>query len=137
MKRLLPAVVLTFAVSASCMLDLDGMQGAGGALATTTSTAGPGSGETASASATGAGGAQPTSSATSSSTGMGGPVWTRRRKLELDSGVAVTLNDFSILVLLRSDRIDYGQTQDQGQDLRFTDDKNKRLDHEIERWDEG
>jgi hypothetical protein len=150
MKRLLPAVVLTFTAGASCGLDLAGLPGAGtgpgsgGGSATTSSLAGPGGGTATASSSDGAGGgptttASVTASASSSSsgTGGGGPVWTRRRKLELDSGQNVSITGIPILVLLKSDRIDYGQTQNQGQDLRFIDDQGKVLPHEIERWDEG
>ncbi|MFS8071340.1 MAG: hypothetical protein ACMG6S_33640, partial [Byssovorax sp.] len=143
MKRLLPAVVLTFAASASCMLDLKGIPSTSSDnQAATTSTAGAGGATAATASggttgAGGAGGAQSTSTATSSSGPGGGTVWARRRQLELNSGVDIALNNFSVLVLLDKDRIGYGRTQDQGQDLRFTDDQTQVLDHEIERWDEG
>lgn len=142
MKRLLPAVALTFAASASCMLDLTGVPGSGGAPATTAATGRGGEAATASGStgeggAGSAGGASSATGATSSSTGPTGPGWTRRRKLELDSGVGVALTNFSILVLLKKDRINYQETQDLGQDLRFTDDQNNALDHEIERWEDG
>ncbi|MEO5727276.1 MAG: DUF2341 domain-containing protein [Byssovorax sp.] len=142
MKRLLPAVVLTFAASASCMLDLKGMASTSSDNQAATTT-GSGGGTTATASsgttgAGGAGGAQSTSTATSSSTGAGGPLFTWRRKLDLDSGVDTPLSNFSILVLLeKGERIDYGHTQNKGEDLRFTDDQHQVLEHEIERWDEG
>ncbi len=142
MKRLLPAVVLTFAASASCMLDLKGMPSTSSDNQPATTT-GSGGGTTATASGVttgsgGAGGAQSTSTASSSSTGAGGPLFTWRRKLELDSGVDTPLGNFSILVLLEKDeRIDYGHTRNKGEDLRFTDDQHQVLDHEIERWDEG
>lgn len=127
MKRLLTAVVLTFAASASCMLDLKGMPSTSSDNQAATTT---GSG--------GAGGAPSTSTATGSSTGAGGSLFTWRRKLELDSGVDTTLSNFSMLVLLEKDqRIEYSHTQNQGEDLRFTDDQHNVLDHEIERWDEG
>lgn len=140
MKCLLPAVVLTFTASASCMLDLKGMPGTGSDNQAATTT-GSGGGTTASGGTKGsggAGGAQSTSTATSSSTGAGGPLFRWRRKLELDSGVDVALSNFSLLVLLKkNDRIDYGHTRNKGEDLRFTDDQHQVLDHEIERWDQG
>ncbi len=145
MKYLLPALVLTSAASASCMLDLKGTPGTeagSGGRAATTSAAGPGGGSTASASGsvTGAGGTggEAATATSSSSSGTGGSTtgWTRRLKLTLDSGVDVQLDNFAIMVRIEKDAIDYKQTQDQGQDLRFTDDQNKLLDHEIERWDE-
>ena len=142
MKYLLPALVLTSAASSSCMLDLKGMAGSGGSASTSSAT-GPGGGSTASASgsvtgAGGAGGELATSSASSSSSGTGGSTtgWTRRLKLTLDSGVDVQLDNFAVLVRIEKDTVDHKHTQDKGEDLRFTDDQNKLLDHEIERWEE-
>lgn len=73
------------------------------------------------------------SAASSSSTG-GDPVWTRRRELDLDCSFDTHLDDFAVLVLLKTDRIDYAATRSKGEDLRFTDTADKPLDHEIERW---
>jgi hypothetical protein len=65
--------------------------------------------------------------------------WQRRRKLTFNnSAQAENLVNFPVLVVLNSSRIDYGQTQNQGQDLRFTDsDGVTILAHEIEKWDEA
>jgi len=65
--------------------------------------------------------------------------WQRRRKLTFNnSAQAENLTNFPVLVVLNSSRIDYGQTQNAGQDLRFTDsDGTTLLAHEIEKWDEA
>ena len=64
--------------------------------------------------------------------------WQRRRKLTFNNAAqAENLVNFPVLVVLNSSRIDYGLTQNQGQDLRFTDaDGVTLLAHEIEKWDE-
>jgi hypothetical protein len=52
-------------------------------------------------------------------------------------GIQGTLDNFPVMVRLDSTRIDYGLTQDGGQDLRFWAlDGTTPLAHEIERWDE-
>jgi hypothetical protein len=142
MKRVVPWALLAAAVGASCTLNLAGKPGGGngGGDATATTT------EVASSSATvgagGAGGAAMAAStsssgssadSSSSSTG-GGPVWTRRKELDLDCGFDTKVDDFAVLVLLKTDRIDYAQTRSKGEDIRFTDTADKPLDHEIERW---
>jgi hypothetical protein len=65
--------------------------------------------------------------------------WQKRRKLTFNnSAQAENLVNFPVLVVLNSSRIDYGQTQNAGQDLRFTDsDGVTLLAHEIEKWDEA
>src|SRR3990170_1236975 len=65
--------------------------------------------------------------------------WQFKRKLTFNNAtVAVNLVDFPVLVVLNSSRIDYSQTQDAGQDLRFTDsDGTTILPHEIEQWNEA
>jgi len=65
--------------------------------------------------------------------------WSRRRKLTFNNAAqAENLVNFPVLVVLNSSRIDYGQTQNSGQDLRFTDsDGVTLLAHEIEKWDEA
>ena len=78
------------------------------------------------------------SSSAASSTGTGGgPVWTHRRVLDLDCGFNGTVNDFAVLVLLNTGRIDYNATRNKGEDLRFTDTSDQPLPYEIERWDEA
>ena len=71
----------------------------------------------------------------------GGPAcdWMFRRRLTFDnSQQAENLMDFPVLVALDSSRIDYQNTQDRGQDLRFLDaDGVTPLAHEIARWNEG
>jgi len=64
--------------------------------------------------------------------------WLRRRKLPIDNASqAETFADFPILVALNSDRIDYADTQDAGEDIRFIDsDGLTELKYEIETWDE-
>ena len=65
-------------------------------------------------------------------------VWTMRKKLTIDnSTVAENLINFPVLVSLNAARIDYADTQDAGQDIRFVDDDDVTpLDYEIEDWDE-
>jgi hypothetical protein len=65
--------------------------------------------------------------------------WQYKRKLTFNnSAQAENLIDFPVLVVLNSSRINYGQTQDAGQDLRFYDaDGVTQLAHEIEKWDEA
>jgi len=62
--------------------------------------------------------------------------WTRRRQLVLD-GTSGVLTGFPVMVKLDSTRIDYGQVQNAGQDLRFTDDAGTVLSHQIENWNES
>jgi hypothetical protein len=65
--------------------------------------------------------------------------WTRRRKLTFDnSGQPENLDSFPLLVKLNSSRIDYTQTRNSGEDLRFVDEDDQTvLAHEIEQWTEG
>ncbi len=65
--------------------------------------------------------------------------WQHRIRLSFDNtGQSVDLDDFPVLVKLDATRIDYAQTQDAGEDLRFYDaDGVTLLAHEIERWDEA
>lgn len=65
--------------------------------------------------------------------------WTRRRQLVFDnSGQPENLDSFPVLVKLNSGRIDYGQTKNLGEDLRFlNDDDQTVLAHEIELWVDG
>lgn len=69
--------------------------------------------------------------------------WKYRRKVTFDNTTATlgvtseTLTSFPVLVKLDSTRIDYANTQNAGQDLRFTDsDGTTLLSYEIEKWDE-
>jgi len=64
--------------------------------------------------------------------------WTRRQLLTFDnSGQTENLTDFAVLVKLNSTNIDYAQTQNGGQDLRFLDADGTALAHEIEQWNEA
>lgn len=65
--------------------------------------------------------------------------WKRRRKVTFDnSTVASNLTDFPVLVKITSATVDYSQTQNSGQDLRFIDSDNATvLSYEIEKWDEA
>jgi hypothetical protein len=65
--------------------------------------------------------------------------WNRKRQLTINSSlIDSTLTDFPILVKLNSSRINYSLTQDNGEDLRFTDStESAQLDHEIELWNES
>src|SRR3990167_5742171 len=64
--------------------------------------------------------------------------WAYRRKITFDnSAQAENLTNFPVLVKLDSTRIDYANTQDSGQDIRFADsDGTTLLSYEIEKWDE-
>lgn len=62
----------------------------------------------------------------------------RRRKLSFgNEDQAEALVGFPVLVSVNNNRIDYGMTQDTGQDLRFIDSDGAVLPHEIERWNEA
>lgn len=64
--------------------------------------------------------------------------WTRRRKLTFDnSSQTEDLTNFPVLVVLNSSRIDYGHTQNNGEDIRFVDTDGTPLDYEIETWNES
>jgi hypothetical protein len=65
--------------------------------------------------------------------------WSYRRILTINnSGQAKYLIDFPVLVRLSSSRINYAQTQDNGEDLRFIDaDGVTVLYYEIEEWNES
>jgi len=64
------------------------------------------------------------------------PEYQRRRKIYFDNLDQDTLAEFPVLVGLGPGRIDYSQTMDRGQDLRFVDaDGHTVLAHEIEKWD--
>jgi len=64
--------------------------------------------------------------------------WAYRRKITFDnSAQAENLTNFPVLVKLSSSNINYSNTQDSGQDIRFTDsDGTTLLSYEIEKWDE-
>ena len=64
--------------------------------------------------------------------------WTRRRQITFDnSAQASNLTNFPVMVGLTSSTVDYAQTQDSGQDIRFLDQDNSTLlPYEIETWDE-
>ncbi len=59
------------------------------------------------------------------------PGWDNRRQLTFANGTRGALTDVPILVSLDATRIDYGRTQNLGQDLRFVDSDGTPLDHEI------
>lgn len=66
--------------------------------------------------------------------------WTRRTELTFDnSAQGSNLDNFPVLVTLDgTTNIDYAQTQNNGEDLRFVDaDGVTVLDHEIEEWNEA
>jgi hypothetical protein len=153
MKRIVPWALCAVASGASCTIDLSGLPGetspsgssGGGSPAVTTSsetvgsssaTSGAGGATSATTGSTAASTSASVSSAASSSSSGGGPVWAHRRTLDLDLGGNGSVDDFPLLVLLDKSRIDYGATQDKGEDLRFTDMSDVPLDHEIELWDE-
>jgi hypothetical protein len=64
--------------------------------------------------------------------------WTQRQQLTFNNtGQPENLTDFPVLIQLNASRIDYGQTQNAGQDLRFVDANGNLLAHEIESWNEA
>jgi hypothetical protein len=65
--------------------------------------------------------------------------WTKRVKLTiLNAGQPEAFNGFPLLVRLDSTRINYSDTRDAGEDVRFVDaDDTTALVYEIERWDEA
>lgn len=67
--------------------------------------------------------------------------WTRRRKITMNnSASAENIRNFPLRVSLSAanNNIDYGQTQSNGEDLRFTDSTGTAtLSHEIEQWNES
>jgi hypothetical protein len=65
--------------------------------------------------------------------------WSRRRRLTFDNAASKTdLDDFPVLVVLDSDRVEYGSTATKGGDIRFVDaDGETQLAHEIEAWNPG
>jgi hypothetical protein len=65
--------------------------------------------------------------------------WAYRRQITFDnSAQAENLVDFPVLVKLNPNRINYSNTQNSGQDIRFTDaDGTTQLSHEIETWNEA
>lgn len=66
-------------------------------------------------------------------------IWGRRRPLMIQNATrAETFTNFPTLVVLDSTRVDYAQTQNSGQDLRFVDnDASTTLPHQIETWNEA
>lgn len=64
--------------------------------------------------------------------------WGYRRKITFDNSAQTeNLTNFPVMVKLDSTRISYANTQDSGQDIRFTDsDGTTLLKYEIEKWDE-
>ncbi|KAA1257576.1 Cadherin domain protein [Rubripirellula obstinata] len=62
--------------------------------------------------------------------------WGFRRTITFENSNRTTdLNGFPVLIKLDASRIDYAQTQNNGQDLRFVDGDGTVLAHEIESWD--
>lgn len=65
--------------------------------------------------------------------------WTKRRNLTFDNSAQTEdLVDFPVLIKLDSSRIDYANTQDYGEDIRFVDAAGVTvLPHEIAEWNEA
>ncbi|KPJ58692.1 MAG: hypothetical protein AMJ46_13775, partial [Latescibacteria bacterium DG_63] len=65
--------------------------------------------------------------------------WSKRRKITFDNLTQTeNLTGFPVLIKIDSSRIDYAQTQNQGEDIRFVDDDGTALlAHEIEEWNEA
>jgi VCBS repeat-containing protein len=64
--------------------------------------------------------------------------WTKRQQLTFTNGAQnENLTDFPVLVKLNAGNIDYAQTQNNGEDLRFFDANGTSLVYEIEEWNEA
>lgn len=68
--------------------------------------------------------------------------WQYRREIAFDNATGGQLNQSRVLIRLHSSaadavNIDYTQTRDAGEDLRFVDPDGTVLDHQIEAWDES
>ncbi|MCR9201254.1 MAG: DUF2341 domain-containing protein [Planctomycetaceae bacterium] len=68
--------------------------------------------------------------------------WQHRREIAFNNATGGQLNQSRVLVRLHSSaadaiNIDYTQTRDAGEDLRFVDPDGTVLDHQIEAWDES
>lgn len=65
--------------------------------------------------------------------------WNNRQKLSFNAqSISEDLKDSPVLICLDSSRIDYADTQDAGEDIRFVDsDDATVLDYEIETWNES
>ncbi len=64
--------------------------------------------------------------------------WQFRRKITFDnSAQAENLTNVPVLIILTSSRINYAETQNAGQDIRFVDADGTALAHEIETWNES
>ncbi len=126
-----------------------GNEGSAGPVTSSTGTSGGGatsaSGGLTSAGSTSAGSTSGGSfGSTSGGTDSGGDPWgpvecTRRIRLGFDNAAVVqALTDFPVLVVADASVLDYGDTQNDGSDIRFLDaDGSSPLPHEIEQWDES
>lgn len=63
--------------------------------------------------------------------------WSGRTRLAFQNSAQGSLANVPILVKLNANNLDYSQTQDSGQDLRFVDGDGSTLPHEIEVWNEA
>ena len=64
--------------------------------------------------------------------------WAYRRKITFTNSGNGALSNFPVLVKVNSTRINYAQTQNSGQDIRFVDaDDTTLLAHQIELWNEA
>jgi hypothetical protein len=77
---------------------------------------------------------------TARDSGIGGwydAAWSSRRLITFNNAASSTdLVGFPVLIRLDATNVDYGKTQNAGQDLRFTDPDGTLLPHQIESWDE-
>ncbi len=63
--------------------------------------------------------------------------WQYRKPIFIDhTKIDTDLTDFPLCVELNPTRIDYSNTQDSGQDIRFVSSEDTPLKYEIEKWDE-
>ena len=64
--------------------------------------------------------------------------WSRRQQITFDNAARPEdLDNFPVLITLDATNIDYAETQNGGQDLRFLDGDGTPLAYEVERWDEA
>lgn len=64
--------------------------------------------------------------------------WTRRKKIFINNKDATEdISAVPLMVKLDSTRVDYSQTQNAGEDLRFLDQSGNSLNYEVESWNES
>ncbi len=74
---------------------------------------------------------------TTAASGWINSAWNTRSRITLNNAAGASLTNQVVLVTLNSSNIDYGKTQNAGQDLRFADSDGTLLSYEIEEWNES